>query len=146
MVSQICKHMKREEDRIFYFLGKLLGVLLLVLLITIPVLGPEWLFLFPDCAFYQKTGLYCPGCGGTRAVAALLTGHPLKSLWYHPFLLYATAVYLWFMGTCFLQKHVPAVKLPAIRLERWIYVGVGIILAQWAVKDLALLLAGVRWM
>ena len=30
---------------------------------------------------------YCPGCGGTRAVHALLHGHPLKALRYNAILL-----------------------------------------------------------
>ena len=31
------------------------------------------------CMMQKLTGLYCPGCGGTRAVRALLAGHPLQS-------------------------------------------------------------------
>lgn len=30
---------------------------------------------YPACPFYRWTGLLCPGCGGTRAVAALAHGH-----------------------------------------------------------------------
>ena len=43
------------------------------------------------CPFHFLTGLYCPGCGGTRAVMALLTGNWKASLYYHPFVLYMTA-------------------------------------------------------
>lgn len=42
---------------------------------------------FP-CLFHVLTGAYCPGCGGTRAAAALLYGHPLLSLLYHPLVPY----------------------------------------------------------
>lgn len=28
----------------------------------------------PKCVFYETTGLYCPGCGGTRAFLALTQG------------------------------------------------------------------------
>lgn len=34
----------------------------------------------PLCAVYHLTGLYCPGCGATRAVHALLDGDPLLAL------------------------------------------------------------------
>ena len=30
---------------------------------------------YPSCPFHQMTGLLCPGCGATRALAALLHGH-----------------------------------------------------------------------
>ncbi len=50
---------------------------------------PTW-FRMP-CLFQMMTGLYCPGCGGTRAVKALLSGHPVLSFLYHPLVL-CTAV------------------------------------------------------
>lgn len=40
------------------------------------------------CLFHMLTGWYCPGCGGTRALFFLLTGHPLLSFLFHPLVLY----------------------------------------------------------
>ncbi|MCD8026355.1 MAG: DUF2752 domain-containing protein [Clostridiales bacterium] len=34
----------------------------------------------PECTFHRLTGLYCPGCGNTRALFALLEGNILLSL------------------------------------------------------------------
>lgn len=39
----------------------------------------------PVCAFKLGTGVACPGCGMTRAVAALLKGDPARSVTYHAF-------------------------------------------------------------
>lgn len=36
------------------------------------------------CSFKTKFHIYCPGCGGTRALKALLQFHPIKSLYYNP--------------------------------------------------------------
>lgn len=36
--------------------------------------------MLPECQFYNWTGLYCPGCGATRAVIALMSGDILLSL------------------------------------------------------------------
>ena len=36
------------------------------------------------CWVYRAWHLYCPGCGGTRALMALARGHLLQALWYHP--------------------------------------------------------------
>ena len=33
--------------------------------------------LLPGCLFHALTGLYCPGCGTTRALHALLHGEPM---------------------------------------------------------------------
>jgi hypothetical protein len=35
---------------------------------------PAETHFFPPCAFHAMTGLYCPGCGSTRAVHHLLHG------------------------------------------------------------------------
>lgn len=49
------------------------------------------------CLFFVITGFYCPGCGGTRALGEMLEGHFLRSLWYHPAILYGAVLYSWFM-------------------------------------------------
>ena len=36
------------------------------------------------CWIYQNLGVYCPGCGGTRAVIALSRGKIFQALYYHP--------------------------------------------------------------
>jgi len=35
---------------------------------------------YPQCLLYQTTGLYCAGCGATRACHALLHGRVLEAL------------------------------------------------------------------
>lgn len=36
------------------------------------------------CFFYYNLGIFCPGCGGTRAFENLLYGNFLQSFIYHP--------------------------------------------------------------
>ena len=43
-------------------------------------LDPTRHAVYPQCLFYQTTGLYCAGCGATRALYALLHGRVLAAL------------------------------------------------------------------
>ena len=47
--------------------------------------------LYPQCAFHQATGLWCPGCGLTRGVYQLLHGHLGAALSYNIFTPFAIA-------------------------------------------------------
>lgn len=46
-----------------------------------------------NCVFRQVTGLYCPGCGGTRMVRDLLHGDFFSAPRYNP-LLFSLVLYL----------------------------------------------------
>lgn len=56
------------------------------------------------CLFHIITGLYCPGCGGTRAAAALLRGQILKSLVYNPLPAFLLFGGLWCAAAVFLER------------------------------------------
>jgi hypothetical protein len=39
---------------------------------------------YPACPIYRYLHLYCPGCGSTRALSALLHGRLMEALHYNP--------------------------------------------------------------
>lgn len=41
---------------------------------------PSSVVFLPRCPLYTTTGIYCPGCGATRALHELLRGHWLAAL------------------------------------------------------------------
>ena len=43
-------------------------------------LNPATTWFFPPCFFHRVTGLYCPGCGSTRALHCLLHGEVREAL------------------------------------------------------------------
>ncbi len=54
----------------------------------------------PPCAFHELFGLYCPGCGSTRALRRILRGDLIGAFRYNPALILLSPVLLW--GTaCF---------------------------------------------
>ncbi len=50
--------------------------------------------LSPGCTFRRLTGLECPGCGGTRALRALIGGEPWAALCYNPFIIVTLPILL----------------------------------------------------
>lgn len=89
---------------------------------------------FP-CAFYSLFGFYCPGCGGTRAVLALLQGHFLQSLWYHPLVLYTAILYGGFMLSHTLEKF-RILNFRGWRFHNWyLYTALIITVLNWGIKN-----------
>ncbi|MBQ7567946.1 DUF2752 domain-containing protein [bacterium] len=56
---------------------------------------PSYSKAFPKCVLYQLTGLYCPGCGATRAVYSLLRGDLYHAWRYNPLLIASLPFLLW---------------------------------------------------
>lgn len=81
---------KSPEDR-----NHIRKLLFLTLFLTGVLCGGLILFRFsplenrwyPTCPFKKLTGLYCPGCGSTRASYHLIHAHWGSSLRYHPLVL-----------------------------------------------------------
>lgn len=76
-------HAERTEDVLFCII--VAGIIIFVGgLGILHVLDLEWIAQGAPCFIYSLTGWYCPGCGGTRAVKALLCGRLFDSIYYHP--------------------------------------------------------------
>lgn len=56
----------------------------IALVILAKLSSGTWLSLVTDCPMHMIFGLYCPLCGGTRALGSLLRGEILNSLIYNP--------------------------------------------------------------
>ncbi len=126
-----------------YIFGVLAGAACLSVVACLAFLKIDLWSLWPGCAFRRATGLYCPGCGGTRALAAFLKGDWLSSFLYHPFVPYCGVLYLIFMarGTAALasKERFHFMKFG----PEYAYVGTALILLQFAVKNVLLVVFGV---
>lgn len=95
------------------------------------------------CFFDTVFGIYCPGCGGTRALTALLHGRLLEAVWYHPAIPFGVAVGGGFMVTQGLERlgfrHVKGWKY-----HNWyLYTGMGLIALNFLGKNMLRLLCGI---
>ncbi|MBN1816568.1 MAG: DUF2752 domain-containing protein [Sedimentisphaerales bacterium] len=59
---------------------------------------PATIRFYPDCLFHRWTGLYCSGCGSTRAIHALLHGKILDALDLNPLMVIALPFILYGLG------------------------------------------------
>lgn len=68
-----------KQDLLILGLLAALAVLACVVVLVAPP-GSSQAKWLPKCMVYRQTGLYCPGCGCTRALSALLHGDLKASL------------------------------------------------------------------
>jgi len=94
--------------------------------------------LLPPCSLYSLTGLYCPGCGGTRALVLFFQGHFIQSFLHHPVIVYAA-----FLLIPFMVSHTLSI-LTRNRIKGFLfrpiyfYIMIGVIIVQCIVKNVLL--------
>lgn len=91
--------------------------------------------IFPPCRFYESTGYYCMGCGGTRALIALFQGHFLQSLRYHPVVEIAAGFLFLFLPSQTLSILTKDKICGMILKPVYFYVIAGIVILQWLIKN-----------
>lgn len=128
----------RVSRRIFY-VGLLLGILGLFAVLGLSIFDIDLREILPPCSLYSMTGLYCPGCGGTRACYALAQGHILESIILHPLVFYLAVGYVVYMLSHLLDILTQGKIRGCYFCPYYWYIGVGILLVQFVVKNLALL-------
>ena len=95
------------------------------------------------CLFHAMTGLYCPGCGGTRAVWYLLQGELLLSLRFHPLVPY-TVLAVILEAIAFLMAGIGGGHRIYPGHEKvFLYVAAGIVAVNFAVKNYLLVWYGI---
>lgn len=128
-------HNIEQVSRYCYYAGLGLGFFVLAGILLIIVLHISVPQIIPACPFYEATGYYCPGCGGTRAVMALFHGKIAASLYYHPFVIYMIVYYAAY-EISHLMHSVTHGKIRGFYFcPLFYYIGIILIIIQWVVKN-----------
>lgn len=141
--------MYKRIDRIFYIIGWIgLGLCIVAgLFIHFGLL--DFIHGYELCTFHRVTGLYCPGCGMTRAVFELVGAHPIRSLGKNIGLLGYGSIYAYFMiyHTYELVQFKKQGELSQNnsrlvhkRLETALIIVSALFILQWIVKNLLLII------
>ena len=124
-------------EKKLYILG--IGISILVFVVWVLSLFTPFSLknIVPPCMLHQLTGLYCPGCGGTRAVMALIKGRCLSSFFYHPVVLYSFLLAAYFMISNTIQLCGKGRWNIGMKYkDRYLYILIGILLGNWVVQNI----------
>lgn len=130
---------KGKTEFAVWVAGAALGFFALLIL-AIGYFAPSFLeSLRFECWIHRQSGLWCPGCGGTRAFFYFLQGKWGRSFMLHPVVPYMGVLYIVYMvrgALHFLTKG----RLPFMRFRLgYIYVAIAIVLIQFVAKNVLLL-------
>ncbi len=137
---------KNKVEKIVFFSFSVLCLICIGFLIFYHVNDIAFYDMPGECILKETIHLYCPGCGGTRAIDTFLHGHFIKSFLYNP-----TIVYL---ALYFLSYYIPAaLKLAGIWKKKinytvYVYPLIGllaIIIINFVVRNLLLVYGGVDY-
>lgn len=99
----------------------------------------------PPCVFHTLTGYFCPGCGGTRSLKALLSGQFLVCVVDFPMIMYAAVIYTWFMISQTIDR-ISRHRIPIGMKYRhaWVYASLVIVIIHFIVKNLFYIKTGME--
>ena len=90
-----------------------------------------------QCAFLDTFGFYCPGCGGSRSLFALLNFDLVKSFIYYPPILITTIILLYVDIRLFISFIHRSENFPRISYKIFLIIPIAII-ANFLIRDILL--------
>ncbi|MCM1256478.1 MAG: DUF2752 domain-containing protein [Roseburia sp.] len=130
-----------KTEQTFYIIGASLGGFALILCILHQMFPLHLEHFLMPCVFHKVTGLYCPGCGGTRAAAAFFRGKWQLSFLYHPIVPYTAAIYLWYMASHSIQRISRGkIKIAMHYRGAYLWIALVLVVVNFVIKNAAILL------
>lgn len=130
----------KEETALFY-IGWSLVFFAAVIGLMYQLFPLPFSKLLLPCLVNSTFGIYCPGCGGTRALSALLHGKLTTSFICHPLVPYTAVVGGWFLISQTverLSKH--RVEIAMKYQDGYIWAALVIVTVNFLLKNLLLVL------
>lgn len=92
-----------------------------------------------SCAFYDTFGIYCPGCGCSRAFLELIHLNIVKSIYYNPTVFYSLSMSLIFVITQTFDRIFKSNRHIMPYTNIYLYIGIFILILNWIIRIILLL-------
>lgn len=126
------------ENRKSFFITIYITYFIIVLSIIIYLAWLKDIIIIPECPIHKFTALYCPACGGTRAIIALARGDAVHSFLYNPIV-----IYTFFFSTLFLVIESVNILLKKEIILPWkiiIRAGLAVLVINWIIQNIFIIL------
>lgn len=95
------------------------------------------------CGLMVLFHIYCPGCGGTRALYSMLQGRFLESLFYNPAVLLGTLLIIYYEVSVIITLVKDNGKIYYYRKPGLIYVYLAVVFGYAVIRDVLLFIPGI---
>lgn len=130
----------KEETALFYIGWSLTGIVFFLYL-TCRIFSFSPFKTNAPCLMHALLGLYCPGCGGTRAISMLFHGQLWDSFLCHPLVPYTALVGGWFLISQTIERvsrH--RIKIGLHYRDIYLWIALGIVVVNFILKNLLLVI------
>lgn len=130
---------RKKEENALFFLGWAVVGIIVVLYALCRICSISIAKINGPCLLRTFFGIYCPGCGGTRAISALFRGQLLESFICHPLVPYTALVCGWFLFSQTLERASKRrLKIGMHYRDIYLWIALGILGVNFIVKNLML--------
>ena len=130
--------LKTKDDYIF------VSLLITSIIIIFFVLLYKYIFnnsfSISSCFFYEHLGIYCPGCGCTRAFISLLNFDIINSFYYNSAVLYSVIILFLYLFTQTIDRLFKHEKHLMPYSNFYLYTGISILLLNCIIRNVLLLI------
>ncbi len=139
------RQIKTPEDGL-YLAGWIILAISIFLLLLKNLIAPkvDIVSQMPGCYIYSLTGFFCPGCGGSRSVAALVHGRFFVCAVNFPLVAYSVIMYLWFMITQTIERISKGrYQIGLGWRHTYLWIALGILIVHFVMKNIFYFITGI---
>lgn len=125
---------EKTLDNYIYISLIITSIILSVLFLIYNIFFPN--VPFASCFIYETFGVYCPGCGCTRAFFALLNFDLINSLFHNSAVLYGFIILVLYLTTQTIDRVLKHSKYIMPYSNLYLYIGIFILIINCILKNL----------